>query len=78
MITLPFEAGRDMTKEARIQPNAGISAPVTERTAQLASRHVVRITRQQRIAASGTGPAVWLYWKLPIRPSTAPSRTSAP
>ena len=58
MITLPFEAGRDMTKEAMIQPNAGISAPVTERTAQLASRQVARITRQETIAASGTGPAV--------------------
>ena len=28
--------------------------------------------------ATGTDPAVWLYWKLPISPCTAPHRNSTP
>ena len=35
------------------------------------------MTAQQTSAATGTDPAVRLYWKLPISPCTAPNRNSA-
>ena len=35
------------------------------------------MTAQHTSAATGTGPDARLYWKLPIRPSTAPNRNSA-
>ena len=78
MMTLPFETGMDSTNDAMIQPIPGTTAPLTERVAQAASRHVARMTAQQTSAATGTGPATRLYWKLPSIPSTAPSRNSTP
>ena len=78
MMTLPFETGMDSTNDAMIQPIPGRTAPLTERVAQAASRHVARMTAQDTSAAAGTGPATRLYWKLPIVPSTRPSRNSTP
>jgi hypothetical protein len=78
MITLPFETGMDSTNDATIQPIPGTTAPLTERMAQAPSRQVARMTAQQASAVTGTGPAVRLYWKLPITPCTAPSTNSAP
>jgi hypothetical protein len=78
MTTLPLETGIDSTKEAMIQPTAGTSAPLTARMPHPASRHVTSSATQNARAASGTGPATRLYWKLPIVPSTAPSRNSTP
>ena len=78
MMTLPFETGMDSTNDAMIQPIPGRTAPLTERVAQAASRHVARMTAQHTSATTGTGPATRLYWKLPIVPSTRPSRNSMP
>ena len=78
MMTLPFETGMDSTNDAMIQPIPGRTAPLTERMAQAASTQVARMTAQQTSAATGTGPAIQLYWKLPIIPSTRPSRNSTP
>ena len=78
MMTLPFETGMDSTNDAMIQPIPGRIAPLTECMAQAASRHVARMTTQNASAATGTDPAVWAYWKLPIVPSTRPSRNSTP
>jgi hypothetical protein len=74
MITLPRELGIDSTNEATIQPTAGMSAPMKERVPQPASTHVAKIATSRTIATSGTG--LWLYWKLPIRPCSNPSRSS--
>src|SRR5579859_4002238 len=73
MITLPLATGMDRTNDARIQPSAGHSAPLTERMAQAPSRPVTKSTRQNTMAPRG---AFRLYWKLPIRPSTAPTRNN--
>ena len=78
MMTLPFETGLDSTNAAMIQPIAGRTAPLTERMAQAASRHVARMATQNASAATGTDPIVRAYWKLPIIPSTRPSRNSTP
>ena len=78
MMTLPFETGMDSTNDAMTQPIPGRTAPLTERMPQAASRQVARMTAQHTSAAAGTGPAVRLYWKLPIVPSTRPSRNSTP
>ena len=78
MMTLPLETGMDSTKEAMIQPMAGTTAPLTACMAHAASRHVTSSAAQNARAASGTAPAVRLYWKLPIVPSTAPSTNSMP
>ena len=78
MMTLPFETGMDSTNDAMIQPIPGRIAPLTECMPQAASRHVARMTTQNASAATGTDPAVWAYWKLPIVPSTRPSRNSTP
>ena len=78
MMTLPLETGMDSTKEAMIQPMAGTSAPLTALMPHPASRQVTSSAAQNARAASGTGPAVRLYWKLPMMPSTAPSRNSTP
>ncbi len=74
MITLPLATGMDRTNDATIQPTAGQSAPLTERMAQAPSRQVASSTTQNPIATAG---AFRLYWKLPIRPSTAPARNRA-
>ena len=74
MITLPLATGMDRTNEATTQPTAGHNAPLTERIAHAPSRQVASSTTQNPIAASG---AFRLYWKLPIRPSTAPARNRA-
>ena len=78
MMTLPFETGLDSTNAAMIQPIPGRTAPLTERMPQAASRHVARMTAQHASAAAGTEPSVRAYWKLPIIPSTRPSRNSTP
>ena len=78
MMTLPFDAGMDSTNEAMIQPIPGRIAPLAERVAQAASRHVAKMTAQHTSAAAGTDPAVRAYWELPIIPSTRPSRNSTP
>ena len=76
MMTLPFETGMDSTNDAMIQPIPGRIAPLTERMAQAASRQVARITAQNASAATGTGPDVPLYWKLPITPAPGRTRTA--
>src|SRR5580698_10363029 len=78
MITLPLATGMDSTNEAAIQPIAGTSAPLTARRAEAASRQVARIATQNAIAASGTGPVIPLYRKLPSMPCTTPNRNSTP
>src|SRR6266536_4483506 len=78
MMTLPLETGMDSTNDVRIQPIPGSTAPLTERVAQAPSTQVARMTAQQTSAATGTGPAARLYWKLPISPCTAPNRNSTP
>ncbi len=76
MIRLPLGTGMDMRNDTSSQPAAGTSAPLTARMAQAASRQLATSTTQQASATTGTGPSTWLYWKLPIRPSEAPSRNN--
>jgi hypothetical protein len=78
MMTLPLETGMDSTNDVRTQPIPGSTAPLTERVAHAPRTQVARITAQLMSAAAGTGPAMWLYWKLPISPCTAPNRNSTP
>ena len=61
-----------------IQPIPGRIAPLAERMAQAASRHVARMTAQHTSAADRYRPGRPAYWKLPIIPSTRPSRNSTP
>ena len=74
MITLPLASGMDRMNEVAIQPIAGHTAPLIERSAQAPSRQVARSSRQNPIAPNG---ASRLYSKLPIRPCTAPARNNA-
>jgi hypothetical protein len=74
MITLPLGLPLARTNDARIQPTAGSSAAPNVPKPQPQAAHVAKITTARMIAISGAGDR--LYWKLPIRPWTAPSKNS--
>src|SRR5262245_26211937 len=61
--------------EAMIQPAAGASAPLGDMVPQPPSRQVAKMITSSKMAIAGVGD--WLYWKLPIRPWTAPRAKSA-
>src|SRR5579875_2516085 len=74
--TLPEGVPIASTYAAMNQPAAGISPPPGLSIPQLPSTQVTRISAQKISAATGTAPAMRLYWKLPTTPSAMPSRNS--
>ena len=75
MITLPLARADASTNDATIQPTAGSSAAATVPTPQPQPAQVTSTTRASTTAISGDG--AWLYWKLPIPPSSTPSTNSS-
>jgi len=74
--TLPPGVPMASTNDVMNQPTAGMSPPRGLCMPQAPRTHVTPMATAKPTAATGKEPRARLYWKQPIKPSSAPNSSS--